>query len=214
MTQVLIVEDLRATRRWLGEIVKEAFPDCTTHEAASRSSGLAQATQRGYDLALIDLGLPDGSGLEVLRKLRRAQPNTICVVTTVMCDDASIVGGLSAGAHGYLLKEQPRDMLVMQLKQVVAGIPALSPSVARRIMQHFQRTGPAAPEDNLTTREREVLGMIGQGLRNVEVAQALNLSEHTIAGYIKGIYRKLGISSRAEASWHAARLGLTSPDQT
>lgn len=212
--QVLIVEDLSETRTWLGELVSAAFPDCILHEATSQNSGLMQSGRRNYHLALIDLGLPDGSGLAVLRKLRLSQPDTICVVTTVMGDDASIVGALSAGAHGYLLKEQPRDLLVMQLKQVAAGVPALSPSVARRIMQHFQRTGPAAPEDNLTTREREVLGMIGRGLRNAEVAQALNLSENTIAGYIKDIYRKLGISSRAEASWHAARLGLGTHDAT
>lgn len=213
MMQVLIVEDLSETRRWLGEIVTAAFPACTCHDATSQSTGLAQAGRRNYDLALIDLGLPDGSGLEVLRALRLSQPDTICVVTTVMGDDASIVGALSAGAHGYLLKEQPRDLLVVQLKQVAAGIPALSPSVARRIMQHFQRTGPVAPEDNLTAREREVLGMIGRGLRNAEVAQTLTLSENTVAGYIKDIYRKLGISSRAEASWHAARLGLGTPEQ-
>lgn len=214
MTQVLIVEDLSETRRWLSEIVTAAFPGCTLHEATSQSSGLVQSELRIYDLALIDLGLPDGSGLQVLRKLRQSQPDTICVVTTIMGDDASIVGALSAGAHGYLLKEQPRDMMVVQLTQVANGIPALSPTVARRIMQHFQRTGPAASEDNLTTREKEVLGMIGRGLRNAEVAETLKLSENTIAGYIKDIYRKLGISSRAEASWHAARLGLGAPDQT
>lgn len=214
MMQVLIVEDLSETRRWLSEVVTTAFPDCIIHEAASQSSGLAQLARRDYALALIDLGLPDGSGLEVLRKMRLSQPGVTCVVTTVMGDDASIVGALSAGADGYLLKEQPRDLLVVQLKQVAAGIPALSPSVARRIMQHFQRTGPTASEETLTLREREVLGMIGRGLRNAEVAQALQLSENTIAGYIKEIYRKLGISSRAEASWHAARLGLGTPDLT
>lgn len=213
MMHVLNVEDLSETRRWLGEIVTAAFASSTLHEATSQSSGLTQSGRRRYDLALIDLGLPDGSGLEVLRGLRRMQPDAICVVTTVMGDDASIVGALSAGAHGYLLKEQPRALLVAQLRQVTEGIPALSPSVARRIMQHFQRTGPTASEDSLTTREREVLGMIGRGLRNAEVAQSLQLSEYTIAGYIKGIYRKLGISSRAEASWHAARLGLGGPQE-
>jgi len=212
MTQVLIVEDLSETRRWLRGIVTLAFPEARMHEATSQTSGLVQSSRHSFDLALIDLVLPDGSGLEVLRKLRVSQPDTICVVTTVMGDDASIVGALSAGAHGYLLKEQPRDLLVAQLKQVAAGIPALSPSVARRIMQHFQRTGPVGSDDTLTTREREVLGMIGRGLRNAEVAQTLQLSENTIAGYIKDIYRKLGISSRAEASWHAARLGLGTPD--
>jgi DNA-binding NarL/FixJ family response regulator len=209
MTNVLIVEDLSETRRWLLEIVHAAFPGCDLHEAASARAGMAQAKARAYDVALIDLGLPDGSGLDVLRSLRVLQPGMICVVTTVMGDDASIVGALSAGAQGYLLKEQPQELLIRQLKQTAEGIPALSPSVARRIMEHFRRTGPAAAEDGLTAREREVLGLIGRGLRNGEAAEALKLSENTIAGYIKDIYRKLGISSRAEASWHAARLGLS-----
>ncbi len=212
MMQILIVEDQSETRHWLGELVAAAFAECVIHEATSQGSGLAQVARRTHDLALIDLGLPDGSGLAVLRKLRLSQPDAICVVTTIMGDDASIVGALSAGAHGYLLKEQPGELLVVQLKQVVVGIPALSPSVARRIMQHFQRTGPVTAESHLTTREREVLGMIGRGLRNAEVAHALQLSENTIAGYIKDIYRKLGISSRAEAAWHATRLGLGTPD--
>lgn len=209
MTKILIVEDLSETRRWLTEIVCAAFPDCDIHDAPSMRAGIAQAAARDYDVALIDLGLPDGSGLDVLRNLRLLRPETVCVVTTVMGDDASIVGALSAGAQGYLLKEQPQDMLIRQLKQMAEGIPALSPSVARRIMEHFRRTGPAAPDDDLTAREREVLGLIGRGLRNGEVAATLDISENTVAGYIKGIYRKLGISSRAEASWHAARLGLS-----
>ncbi|WP_071797448.1 response regulator [Natronohydrobacter thiooxidans] len=208
MTKILIVEDVSETRRWLTEIVSAAFPDCDIHEAASMRAGIEQVAARDYDIALIDLGLPDGSGLDVLRNLRLIRPQTVCVVTTVMGDDASIVGALSAGAQGYLLKEQPQDLLVRQLKQVSEGIPALSPSVARRIMEHFKRTGPAAPDDDLTGREREVLGLIGRGLRNGEVAETLGISVNTVAGYIKDIYRKLGISSRAEASWHAARLGL------
>jgi len=208
MTKILIVEDLSETRRWLSEIVSAAFENSEIHEAASMRAGIAQAAARDYDVALIDLGLPDGSGLDVLRNLRLLRPQTVCVVTTVMGDDASIVGALSAGAQGYLLKEQPQNLLVRQLKQMAEGIPALSPSVARRIMEHFKRTGPAAPEDDLTGREREVLGLIGRGLRNGEVAESLGISENTVAGYIKDIYRKLGISSRAEASWHAARLDL------
>jgi len=208
MRRILIVEDLSETRRWLIGIARAAFPGCEIHEAASLRTGIAQSAARDYDLALIDLGLPDGSGLDVLRNLRLLRPETTCVVTTVMGDDASIVGALSAGAQGYLLKEQPQDLLVRQLSQMAEGIPALSPSVARRIMEHFQRTGPAAPEDALTAREREVLALIGRGLRNGEVAEALRITENTVAGYIKDIYRKLGISSRAEASWHAVRLGL------
>lgn len=208
MTEVLIVEDLKETRTWLAEIARAAFPDCQVVEAASVREAIVRLDATRVDIALIDLGLPDGSGLDVLRRLRHDQPQATCIVTTVMGDDASIVGALSAGAQGYLLKEQPRELLVSQLTDTVEGVPALSPSVARRIMEHFRRTGPNTEETTLTARERDVLGLVGRGLRNSEVAQALQLSDHTVAGYIKSIYRKLDISSRAEASWHAARLGL------
>lgn len=208
MTRLLIVEDLKETRTWLAEIARAAFADCQVVEAASVREGTSKLEAGGFDVALIDLGLPDGSGLEVLRRARQLQPHATCIVTTVMGDDASIVGALAAGALGYLLKEQPRELLVRQLTDTVQGVPALSPSVARRIMEHFRRTGPNTEDADLTAREREVLALVGRGLRNSEVAVALQLSEHTVAGYIKSIYRKLDISSRAEASWHAARLGL------
>ncbi len=208
MKSVLIVEDVAETRRWLGGLVLAAFPQARLSEAATLRA--AQALLRdSFDLALIDLGLPDGSGLDVLRALRAQQSGALCVVTTVMGDDASIVAALSTGADGYLLKEQPAEVLVRQLTQLSLGVPALSPAVARRIMEHFRLTGPVAePDAGLTQRETEVLGMIGRGMRNSEVATALGLAETTVAGYIKAIYRKLGISSRAEASWHATRMGL------
>lgn len=211
MNRVLIVEDVTETRRWLAEIVREAFADCNIVEAANMRAGIAAAAGGDFDLALIDLGLPDGSGLEVLRNLRLVRPETVCVVTTVIGDDTHIVAALAAGAQGYLLKEQPPEVLSRQLKQTAQGIPALSPSIARRIMEHFRFTGPAAPEDDLTAREKEVLALIGRGMRNVEVAQALDLADSTVASYIKAIYRKLGISSRAEAAWHASRMGLSAP---
>jgi DNA-binding NarL/FixJ family response regulator len=211
MTRVLIVEDVAETRRWLGEIAAAAFPDCEVIEADSMRTGLAAAARQDCDIALIDLGLPDGSGLEVLRSLRLVNAQAIPIVTTVMGDNAHIVAALSAGAQGYLLKEHPAGMLTRQLVQLADGTPALSPSIARRIMEHFRFTGPAAdPEEDLTGREKDVLGLIGRGLRNSDVATDLGLAESTVASHIKSIYRKLGISSRAEASWHATRMGLTS----
>jgi len=206
---VLIVEDISETRRWLAGLVGEAFPGCRVTEAADLRVGLAEAARATFDLALIDLGLPDGSGLDVLRALKTRPDPAVCVVTTVMGDDAHIVAALSAGAEGYLLKEQPPDLMIRQLTQIAAGVPALSPSIARRIMDHFRFTGPAAePESDLTARERQVLALIGRGLRNADVASALEMAESTVASHIKSIYRKLGIGSRAEAAWHAARLGL------
>ena len=210
MKSVLILEDVSETLTWLGEIAVEAFPGCQVTGVSSVRDALAAMAQRAFDLAMIDLRLPDGSGLDVLRRLRAGFPDTICIVTTAMADDSSIVGALSAGASGYLLKEQMRQGIIRQLQQINEGVPALSPSIARRIMEHFRRTGPAVGETgNLTVRELEVLTLIGRGMRNAEVAAELCLSENTVSGYIKAIYRKLGISSRAEASWHAAQLGLS-----
>ncbi|CUH62846.1 Protease production enhancer protein [Thalassovita gelatinovora] len=215
MKEILIVEDIAETRRWLGDIASTAFPGCTISEARNMRAGISAVASKDFDLAMIDLGLPDGSGLDVLRNLRLVQPKAACIITTVMGEDSHIVAALSAGADGYLLKEQPEDLLIQQLRQLAQGIPALTPSIARRIMEHFRYTGPAAdPEDELSSREKEVLALIGRGLRNVEVAEDLDIAEGTVASHIKTIYRKLGISSRAEAAWHAARMGLVAPRQT
>jgi DNA-binding NarL/FixJ family response regulator len=210
MTRILIVEDLAEARNWLEGIARAAFP--APHEVdavASVKAGLSAAGRCDYDVALIDLRLPDGSGIEVLRTLHQRAPQTLSVITTAMGDDAHIVAALSAGASGYLLKEQPSETIIRQLSQLADGIPALSPAIARRIMQHFQLTGPAAPaEEGLTEREKEVLALISRGMRNVDVSDQLGLSGNTVATHIKSIYRKLGISSRAEASWYATMLGL------
>lgn len=209
MRSVMIVEDVVETSQWLAEIASGAFPGCEIGHADSVRGALARIQRSAPDVALIDLGLPDGSGIEVLRELRRTQPEALCVITTVMGDDANIVAALSVGANGYLLKEQPAERIRRQLSQLAEGIPALSPSIARRLMEHFRHTGPAANEDGeLTAREKEVLAFISRGLRNIDVARQLGMAEATVATHLKSIYRKLGISSRAEASWHAARMGL------
>ncbi|CAM2986671.1 response regulator [Rariglobus hedericola] len=209
MRRVLIVEDVCETRVWLRELVLAAFPESSVDEAGTLRRGLELCAKNAYDLAVVDLGLPDGSGLGVLRMLRATHAATLSVVTTVMGDDAHIVTALSAGAQGYLLKDQPREMLIRQLQQVREGIPALSPPVARRIMDHFKLTGPCEePDAKLTTRELEVLGLIARGLRIADAACALGLAEGTVASHIKAIYRKLGINSRAEAALHANRMGL------
>ncbi|WAC21491.1 response regulator transcription factor [Luteolibacter sp. SL250] len=206
---MLIVEDVAETRRWLSGVVLAAFKDSTILEAATVDAARELSGQHVFDLALIDLGLPDGSGLDVLRSLRAVSPSTLCVITTAIGEDSHIVAALSAGAQGYLLKQQPVGQLSRQLVQLHEGIPALSPSIARRIMEHFRMTGPVADDDaGLSEREKQTLALISRGFRNVDVAENLGIAESTVASHIKAIYRKLDISTRAEASWHATRLGL------
>lgn len=208
VSRILIIEDLPDVRGWLCQVARAACPGAEIEAVESVRQARGALETGAYRLALIDLGLPDGSGLDVTRAIKASQAETICIVATILGDDASIVGALAAGADGYLLKDQPGEVLARQIRETLEGRPALSPAIARRLMEHFKLTGPAAEETALTPREREVLAHIGRGLRNHEAAKELGVTEHTIAGHIKAVYRKLGISTRAEAAWHAARLGL------
>ncbi|KCZ46652.1 MULTISPECIES: response regulator transcription factor [unclassified Hyphomonas] len=210
MKSILIVEDIAETRAWLREAAEAAFPGNEIREAANVREAVYAIKGHDFDIAIVDLGLPDGSGTDIISALSASRPETTVVVATVMGDDASVIAALSQGAQGYLLKDSPIDVFVRQLTLIEQGLPALSPSIARRIVEHFRKT--AVAQDNrsdLTPRERDVLGLIGRGLRNADAALALGLSESTVASHIKSIYAKLGISSRAEAALQAARLGLT-----
>jgi len=218
----LIVEDQTETRLWLSGILREAFPGVVIAEAADLASARAWLKQHQakanpllFDLALIDLGLPDGSGIELITQLNRDFPAVIPIVTTIYDDDAHLFDAIAAGAKGYLLKDQDAVALGHLLRRIEEGEPPLSPSIARRMLDHFRQHPPASvaahqtlPDIALTPREVEVLRLIGRGLRVGEAARVLTLSEHTVADYVKSIYTKLNISSRAEAGLEAARRGL------
>lgn len=218
VARVLVLDDLAASRAWLSAAAKAAFPAAAVVEAGTVAQALG-LLQPAPDLALVDLGLPDGSGIEVIAALRGAGAATVCVVATVFDDDAHLFPALRAGAQGYVLKDQSREPLAAMLLGIVDGQPPLSPSIARRLLRQFQAAPPAAAgapgeddQEALTAREREVLGLIGKGLTVPAVAQALGLSRHTCAGYVKDIYRKLQVGSRAEATLAATRLGLVGRD--
>ncbi|MFC4251325.1 response regulator [Sinimarinibacterium flocculans] len=206
-----VVEDLKAPAQWLQEILAEAFPDLRVHHADSLANARTLLRQHPPDIALIDLGLPDGSGVELIRDL--APRGCQCVVTTIYADDHHLFPALRAGACGYLLKDQPGDKVVHALRGIVAGEPPLSPVIAQRLLRVFG--APANPAERidarLSNREHETLTLIAKGFRLPEVAAQLGVSRNTAAGFIKAIYRKLDISSRAEATLEATRMGLVDP---
>jgi DNA-binding NarL/FixJ family response regulator len=206
--QVLIVEDYRETREWLGAMVREAFPEAAVTEAANMAEGRTRAAGRRFNLALVDISLPDGSGIDLVREIVDRSPETYCVMATIHDDDRHLFPALQAGALGYLLKDQPRDRLIVQLRGIVRGEPPLSPAIARRILEHFQQDRPPADAGDLSEREREVLALVAKGYSRGEVAGMLGITANTAAGYLKNVYRKLNISSRAEAALEAARRGL------
>jgi DNA-binding NarL/FixJ family response regulator len=212
MKNILLLEDLPEIRAWLKALALHVFPQAQISEAARvhDAKGLVSAVK--FDLALIDLGLPDGSGVEVVSALRESQPDALSVVVTIHDDDEHLFPALQAGAFGYVLKEQSREHFIERLKRISQGEPPLSPSIARRVIAYFAaQTRPRAdtmPHVQLTERESEVLLRVAKGYTLPEIGVQLTLSRHTIADYVKQIYRKLNVSSRAEAALEAQRLGL------
>lgn len=208
--RVLVLDDLAVTRKWLADIVAEAFPGAGVTFAESVKAGLAAVAGQAFDLALLDLGLDDGSGLEVLAACRATTPPPVAVVTTVFDDDRNLFAALRAGANGYLLKDRPAGELAAALRGILSGQPPLSPAMATRMLAFFAPQ-PDRAESPLTARESDVLVMLSKGYTNGETARALALSPNTVAGYVKDIYRKLQVSNRAEAALEAQRRGLLDP---
>lgn len=209
MSRTLIIEDHPETAAWVERVVGEAFPGMRITLGGTVQEALHSLKNEVFELVLVDLGLPDGSGLEVLRFLQRQPTKVLSVVLTVMDEDEMLLAAFSAGAAGYLLKEQSAEEMKECLLRLKQGNPILSASIARRLIEHFRQTGPENPETSgLTGREIEILALIARGFRNRDVAVNLAISEHTVASHIKSIYQKLAISSRAEASFYATKFGL------
>jgi len=245
--KVLILEDNPAARGFLGRVVRESFSDTITIaeagdlDAARKQIRIAGGPQgfHGVDpfkLILVDLELPDGSGLELLAELRQYPATKI--VTTLYSDDEHLFPALQAGADGYLLKEDRFELLVEELQKIVRGEPPLSPAIARRLLTHFRNAGSAAGRKlesayatgftssaaavacapvemesvpdlpALTPREVEVLTFLSKGFTIKEIAGLMTIKWFTVNDHIKSIYRKLNVSSRAEAAVLASKQGL------
>jgi len=212
MKNILLLEDLPEIRTWLKALVMQVFPNAQIVECARVHDALAQVSAQKFDLALIDLGLPDGSGVDVVTALRESQAEALSVIVTIHDDDDHLFPALQAGAYGYILKEQSRELITEQLQRISQGEPPLSPSIARKVIAYFAAQNKpqanALPHVSLTERESEVLLRVAKGFTLPEIGVQLGLSRHTIADYVKQIYRKLNVSSRAEAALEAQRLGL------
>lgn len=212
----LLVEDQTDCRTYLENTLKSAFPQLTVYSCADIKSAKQYLEQNRRSaeymkvvLSLIDLGLPDGSGTELIRYLAHTEPQSRNVVVTVYDDDAHVFDALTAGANGYLLKYEDQKHFVEILTRIMRDEPPLSPSVAQRVLQYFFRPPAEASAANpLTPRESETLVLLSRGLTVAECAREMGLSPATVAGYVKIIYQKLRVSNRAGATREAIKLGL------
>ncbi|MGJ8688965.1 MAG: response regulator [Gammaproteobacteria bacterium] len=204
----LVVEDNPDTQEWLVSCVHAAFPELEIVTAANLALGQELIHRRDFELALIDLGLPDGSGIELIKGLSAKAYATYIVVATIYDDDKNLFAALKSGAKGYILKDQDRERIVSYLKGIQKNRPPLSAASSARLISHFNSKGDALERSSLTPRETEVVCLIGKGYSVEDTAAMLKLSPDTIKGYIKGVYAKLGVGNRAELTLEAVRLGI------
>jgi len=169
------------------------------------------------DVLLTDLGLPDGSGIELIRETAARHPATDIMVISVFGDEEHVVASIQAGATGYVLKDSLPDEFVALIRELRAGGSPISPLIARKLLRTFRtpKPAPAAPaaanaaaEAGLTPREAEVLGLVAKGFAFAEVARLLEMSPHTVTAHVKRVYQKLAVHSRGEAVYEATRMGL------
>lgn len=222
MKRILIIEDHYETRQWMVKLVQEVFPDSGVAEAATARQARKLMNDESIWLALVDINLPDGNGIDLIREFRSADKSALFVVTTIFDDDKHIFAALQAGVNGYLLKDQDKQDIAAALKGIVSDEPPIAPFVARRILTHFQdiknshNAGSSQNSEdddavcNLTSRESDVLVLIAKGYTRNEIANLLGISVYTVSDYIKSVYAKLRVSSRVEATLEAIRLGFIS----
>ncbi len=206
----LIVEDHAQARDWLKQAVNQAFNAANCILVGSVKEGRQVIDTTMPELALIDLGLPDGSGVNLISLLdanrRTFGKDTTIVVSTVMNDDESIFSAIRAGADGYILKEETLEGLVSMLQGIYENKPPLSPTIAMRLLDYFK--SDTAQADPLAPRERQILQLLAKGFTVSKVAEMLGITYNTTASYVRDIYRKLNVSSRAEATLEASKRGL------
>ena len=224
LLRVAVVEDDVACRIALVEAVNAA-PDMQLQWAiATRSEALAALAQRDAapaDVLLVDLGLPDGSGLEVIARARQLWPDCVAMVSTIFGDEEHVLRAIQVGAMGYLLKDVAPPQVVEEIRLLAAGGSPISPMVARKLLvMRLNADGAAAPaapagdradsgaDTGLSAREIEVLRLVARGHTLEEVARTLSLSRHTVRTFVRRLYAKLQVTTRAQAVREGLRQGL------
>ena len=208
MKRILIVEDIPETQQWLKHAAQQAFSDADIRLSASIAEAKNEMGQQQPELMLIDLNLPDGNGQDLVAEVTAEVSPPLCVIVTIYDDDQHVFPSLEAGAEGYLLKDQPIEKIARLLKGIVNGEPPLSPSIARKILKVFKEKVASPTHPKLTARETEVLILIAKGYSVPKVAEMLDISPYTGSDHVKNVYRKLNISSRAEAALAASQMGI------
>jgi two-component system, NarL family, response regulator DevR len=204
--RVLLVDDHEVVRRGIRDLLDGEEGIDVVAEAGGAAEAVVRAEASRPDVAMVDVQLPDGDGVELCRTLRSLPRPPQCLVLTAFDDEEALVGAIMAGAAGYLLKQVRGQDLVTAVREVAAGRSLLDPVTTARVLDRMRRSAASDELAALTERERRVLELIGEGLTNRQIAERLFLAEKTVKNYVTSVLAKLGMERRTQAAaWVAAR---------
>jgi DNA-binding NarL/FixJ family response regulator len=216
-TRVFLLDDHEVVRRGLRELIESEEDLEVVGEAGTAEEALSRIPVARPDVAVLDVRLPDGDGVEVCRDIRSGHPNVACIMLTSFADDEAVYAAIMAGAAGYLLKQIRGTDLVAGIRTVAAGGSLLDPLVTNRVLERIRHRDDADELSALTPQERKILELIAEGLTNRQIGQRMFLAEKTVKNYVSNMLAKLGMSRRTEAAAYAATLAerkrKPSPDQ-
>ena len=206
MTRVFLLDDHEIVRRGVRDLL-EAHGMDVVGEASTAAEALARVPATRPEVAVLDVRLADGNGIEVCRELRSAQPELRCIMLTSYADDEALLDAIVAGASGYALKEIRASDLVDAIRRVAAGESLIDPDLRAKVLERLARP---EPEDeriaSLSPQERRLLDLLAQGRTNREIAATMGLAEKTVKNYVSNLLAKMGMQRRTEAAVYAARL--------
>lgn len=206
MIRVFLLDDHEIVRRGVRELLETADDLEIVGEAGTAAEAIRRVPATAPNVAILDVRLPDGTGIEVCRDLRSLMPDLRCLMLTSFNDDEALVDAIVAGASGYILKEVRGSDLIESVRRVAAGHSLLDPLATARVLERLRNPPQDALTASLTPQEASILTHLSEGLTNRQISERMFLAEKTVKNYVSNLLAKLGMSHRTQAAVYAARL--------
>ena len=203
---MFLLDDHEIVRRGIRELIEAEDDLEVVGEAGTAEEAMSRIPPTRPDVAVLDVRLPDGDGVEVCREIRSRHPEIQCLMLTSFADDEALFSAIMAGASGYVLKQVKGADLLDGIRRVGRGESLLDPAVTRRVLERLRAKPEEDELSDLTEQEKRILQLIAEGRTNRQIAEEIFLAEKTVKNYVSNILSKLGMSRRSEAAAYAARL--------
>ena len=202
---VFLLDDHEVVRDGLRHLIDSVDDMEVVGEASTGQDAIERIAATRPRVAVLDVRLPDVSGVEVCRDVRSAHPEIACLMLTSFADEEAMFDAIMAGAAGYVLKQVRRSDLLGDIRKVATGHSLLDPVVVRKVMDRVQQSRDKSPAETLTHQEKRILELIAEGLTNRQIGEEMHLAEKTVKNYVSNLFAKLGMSRRSQAAAFAAR---------